>query len=401
MRRRVKDDLWEYRKQLLKTGRKYIFVNIILMVLLAVILIVPRCGLLSRKQVEFYSSVIFPKVSFIGNTISSFFVFNITEALVIALCIFVPVILISLIVSIVKAESGIGLRRFILRKFLTVLLTVSVILSTDFTLMHGLNYYRRTAASQLDISGEYLEYQDFLDTMTWAYNGMLKARSLLGEDYNGVSHMLTDFETAEMDANELLLVFNQMYDMGLSDNYVSSKPVTLSHWWSYTNIVGMYNPFIGETIINTDYMDILDFPLTLVHELTHAKGYARENDANAIAALALIHSDRADFRYCGYYEIFRNVYFETCMYADKLEIDRPNVASTAYEGVLRDLVASAAYWNQINAEITSNPIYRMVQNFSEQANDAYLKANGQTNGTDSYNVSPSIYVDFYCKYVRE
>lgn len=396
-----KDSLWEYRRNLTKKSRKYIWINILLLMLLIFILIFPKLNILTTKQYDFYSDKIFPSIALLGNAFSNVFIVSLTETFVLVGIPLLLFLIIRFIVRLVKAEKKIGAKRLIIRKTICILLIIANILSLDFTLMHGLNYKRSTAARRLNIVGEYKEYKDYLETLIWAYNGMITARMQLGEDYNGVAHMQTDIYSAIEDANILLDNFSYTYDLGMSPNMVKCKPVMLSHYWSYTDIVGMYDVFIGETILNTDYISIVDFPLTLVHELSHAKGYARENDANAIAAIALVHSTRPDFRYCGYFEIFNNIYYETCRYAESLGLDMPKIVTAEYQAVIRDIEARNAYWNDINKEVSSNPIYQFVENFSESANNVYLEANGQVGGTATYNVSPNIYVDFYCMNVRE
>lgn len=397
----IKDDLWDYRKSLLKKGRKYIVINILLIMTLIFILIFPKLNLLTTNQYEFYSSRIFPYVALLGNALSSIFLFSITEALVLVGSVLLIVLVVLFIVKLCKAERKIGMKRYLIRRAICVLLIISNILSLDFMLMHGLNYKRRTAAYNLNIRGSYQGYYDYLEALTWAYNGMITARMELGEDYNGVAHMLTSFNDSVTDANELLDNFDYTYGLGLSPNRILCKPVMLSHYWSYTGIIGMYDVFIGETILNTDYMSVTEFPKTLLHELAHARGYARENDANAISTLALIHATRADFRYCGYLEIFGNLYYETCRYAESVGLEQPTIVTSEYQAVIRDIEANNSYWASINDEVTSNPIYEFVQTFSNDANNAYLEANGQVGGVDTYNVSPNVYVDFYCIYVRD
>lgn len=397
----IKDELWDYRKKLLKKGRKYIFINIFLFITAVFILLFPKLNILSVEQYDFYSSKVFPYIALLGNGISSIFIFSITEAIVLVGSVTILVLLIRFIVRLCKAERKIGHRRYIWRKAICSILIIVNIMSLDFMLMHGLNYKRHTVAYNLNIKGEYKEYNDYLETLIWAYNGMISARIQLGEDYNGVAHLLTDFNSMVIDANALLDNFDYTYNLGLSPNHVNCKPVMLSHYWSYTNIVGLYDVFIGETILNTDYMSVTEFPLTLVHELSHARGYARENDANALSALALIHSTRADFRYCGYLAIFNNLYYETLRYAESLDLNIPTVITPEYQAVIRDIEAGVAYWNGIDEEVTSNPIYQFIQSFSDTANNAYLEANGQEGGVATYNVSPNIYVDFYCLYVRD
>ena len=131
--------------------------------------------------------------------------------------------------------------------------------------------------------------------------GMIEARSHLGEDYNGVAHMDQSFENNAVYACSLLDKFSEKYDVPLTRNYVRAKPVSLSHYWSYTDSRNVRSVSLGEANINTDDMNVTEFPATVCHELCHAKGYASETDCNLLATLACCSSVRADFRYSGYY----------------------------------------------------------------------------------------------------
>ena len=47
-------------------------------------------------------------------------------------------------------------------------------------------------------------------------------------------------------------------------------------------------------------MPYYNIPHTICHELSHLKGFMREDEANFIGYLACIGSDSPDFRYSGY-----------------------------------------------------------------------------------------------------
>ena len=154
---------------------------------------------------------------------------------------------------------------------------------------------------------------------------------------------------------------------------------------------------IGEANINTDYIDITEFPVTLCHEISHAKGYARENDAQTLAILSCIHSPRADFRYAGFIYVFNELYAITYQYAKAYDYDMPSfIDYDLLVDVDRDLVASEMY----DQSLADNIYTRLVEKFSRKANDVFLKANGQEDGVESYNVPSSIFLEFYFKHVK-
>ena len=224
----------------------------------------------------------------------------------------------------------------------------------------------------------------------------------MGEDYNGVAHMDNSFENNAVYASSLLDKFSEKYDIPLTRNYVRAKPVSLSHYWSYTYIVGMYDPFLGEANINTDYININEFPITICHELCHAKGYASETDCNILASLACCSSTRADFRYAGYCWIFWNIYYVTAEIAEETGQIMPEyVYTTEMEAVYRDERASRLYWNQIDEEVDAlkEKFNIDITETSSNVNDAFLKSNGEESGVATYEVPDSVYVRFYLTHI--
>ena len=73
----------------------------------------------------------------------------------------------------------------------------------------------------------------------------------------------------------------------------------LSEVLSYQGLTGIYLPFTVEANYNGD-MPAYDKPFTVCHELSHLRGFMEEQEANFIAFLACIGSERTDFQYSGY-----------------------------------------------------------------------------------------------------
>ena len=279
---------------------------------------------------------------------------------------------------------------------------LGIVFAIIFQLMHGINYRRTRVTEELDFVTDDLTYEDYVEALQWAYVGMIEARSHLGEDYNGVAHMQESFENSATFACSLLDSFSEKYDIPLSRNFVRAKPVSMSHYWSYTHIVGMYDPFLAEANINTDHMGVEEFPITICHELCHSKGYASETDCNILAALACCSSSRADFRYAGYYEIFWNLYYVTNDIAKKTGNKVLEYGSTNdMQPVIRDARATARYWNRIDDEVEAirKKLGIDIAEASNNANDAFLKSNGEK-GVESYTVPDSVYVRFYLTHVK-
>jgi len=149
------------------------------------------------------------------------------------------------------------------------------------------------------------------------------------------------------------------------------KPVLLSHFWSYTGITGLYNPLWVEANVNIDQPAYL-LPAAAGHEIAHTLGFAREDEAGFISFLAGIAHPDPDYRYSSYADA--TIRLLNSLAAIDPDLYQETVAQIG-DGLWRDIAAANDYWQQFEgpAQETSNSI-----------NDAYLKANLQTDGVHSY-----------------
>lgn len=375
-----------------------IILAVLLIAATAFVLLLPKFSFFTTDAADFYSEYIFPAVSALGISICNLFFTSLTECIIVSgVILLVPLLVVFIVFAVKNAKVG-RLGRY-LSNIGIVLLVIVFLMSATFELMHGINYRRTPVAERFGITGDdHTSYEDYTAALNWAYQNMMEARSELGSgDYNGVAHIQTNVDEAVYDANGVLDAVGANFDLGLSPVFVRAKPVSLSHYWSATGIVGIYDTFIGEANLNTDYLDILEFPITVCHEIAHAKGYAREYDANTVAVIACISSTRADFRYAGYYRIFCDLYDIVSEYSEHENKTMYDYFSeSGMQPVIRDIKARINYWNIIS----ETPFYELIHTTSEKANNTYLEANGQEGGTDTYQVDSNIYVNFYFKYVH-
>ena len=140
---------------------------------------------------------------------------------------------------------------------------------------------------------------------------------------------------------------------------------------SYCQITGIFIPFTCEANVNVD-IPYYNLPSTMCHELTHLRGYMREDEANFIAYLASLQSDSPDFQYSGV--MLAYAYVENALYRADQQAWR-EASALLSDGVRRDLAANSAYWKQFEGPVAE---------ISSQVNDSYLKANKQEDGVKSY-----------------
>ena len=140
-------------------------------------------------------------------------------------------------------------------------------------------------------------------------------------------------------------------------------------------ISGIYWPFTAEPHVN-GLLTAMELPFAACHEVAHERGFAREDEANYIAYVACQSADDPDFRYSG----------TLCAYGHVARALRRVDAAAATrardaldERVLRDLAALRAFWKPPTTRTG-----QLVLQGSIRLNDAYLKAQAQSDGVRSY-----------------
>ena len=159
--------------------------------------------------------------------------------------------------------------------------------------------------------------------------------------------------------------------VGLSGYYPRPKPVLLSEILSYQQLTGVYSPFTVEANYNAD-MTAYNIPFTMCHELSHLRGFMREDEANYIAYLACSRSDALEFQYSG--ALMAWIYSTNLLWEYAPDIYEELQESLRLE-VRKDLKENTAFWDRYDGTVAK---------VADKVNDTYLKANKQTDGVESY-----------------
>ncbi len=184
---------------------------------------------------------------------------------------------------------------------------------------------------------------------------------------------------AYLDGNEALWKeesIRAMQDLGeefpvLDGFYPKPKGLLISWILSVQQLCGVYSPFTVEANFNTQ-MPNYNIPHTMCHELSHLKGFMREDEANFIGYLACIGSGDQAFRYSGY--LMGWVYAGNKLASADPERYRELTAELCDEARY-DLAENNAFWDRYEGKVAE---------VSNEMNDRYLKANGREDGVKSY-----------------
>lgn len=239
-----------------------------------------------------------------------------------------------------------------------------------FTINCGINYYRRPFSSYLSM-------------------GVKKSSSA---ELRELCRFLTEkvnetVDQSEYDESWIQEARTAMENLGerypeLGGYYPKPKPLLVSRILSLQQLSGIYSPFTVEANFNREMTDY-NIPHTICHELSHLKGFMREDEANFIGYLACIGSDSLAFQYSGYLTGW--VYATNALARIDMEAYIELYRSLDL-AVIEDLQENSYFWNQYEGKAAK---------VSNQMNDTYLKMNDQTDGVQSYGRMVDLMLGYY------
>jgi len=236
-----------------------------------------------------------------------------------------------------------------------------------FTLNCGINYHRTefSKLAELPVSEAYVE--ELEELCLWLTEQIDEAAAMVPTDENGLAALPADMRQKTRQAMEEL---GERFPH-LSGWYPKAKPVFTWPVLSYEFLEGVYGPYTIEAHYNPD-IPAYNQPAVLCHELSHLKGFMREDEANYIAYLACIGSEDASFRYSG----LMLAYTHSINALYKADRERGYaVRSLLCEQANRDYAYHKEYWNAYQGAVSV---------LSDKVNDVYLKMNAQQEGSQSY-----------------
>ena len=293
--------------------------------------------------------------------ITSILPFSLTEILVPLLLL----ILIGLFITLVtKIKSG-----ELLKYFLTIIAYASL-LYILFMFLWGFNYNRLPLnqimgleikkASESELSG-------LCDNLIKKANNL---RTAVQENSEGVMEISGGYKDIFSRAQKGYDRASELYKE-FEGKYGQPKAIFLSKAMSYTGITGIYMPYTGEANVNVNETDMM-LPATVLHEMAHQRGFAREDEANYIAYLSCSMHPDMDFQYSGV--MLALIHSMNALAGKDMEA-YIKLTKNYSEGVRRDLRYYSSFWKQYEGK---------VEEASNKINDNYLKSNGQGDGVESY-----------------
>ena len=343
---------------------------------------------------QWYATHIYPLLVSVIGRISGFFSFSLCE-------IFIYILLIWLIYTLVQAirkksslskknKEDVSLpylnmetedsKKSYLISWVSGVLLGAVFLIFLYVICCGINY-RRTSFSEesgiipIEYSAE--ELKEICVQLTGELNE-LSDQVLRNEE--GIMVLSVDEGEQAISAMRSL---GEEYE-SLSGYYPRPKKLIVSELLSYQGLSGIYLPFTVEANYNGDMIPY-NMPFTACHELSHLRGFMQEDEANFIAFLACIRDENIDFQYSGY--MLGWTYCMNALYRMDDE-SWQEVRGLLDKTIEKDLLANNEFWDHYEG---------VVSEVSNQMNDLYLKANGESEGVQSYSRIVELIAAYYNK----
>lgn len=296
--------------------------------------------------------------------------FSIAEVGLVLLAVGLPVGLVVLGIRLLRRPEG---RKALLASVGAWCAVVLGGVALAFMLTGGLNYYRLTFTQ---LSGLELRDSTVEELTALCQDLAVEATALssqVARNETGEMVLSGDFWSTTAQAREAYRQLGDQYQGTLAPGTrCHAKPVGFSKLMSYSRITGVYTFFTFEANINLDTPHY-SIPATVCHEMAHACGFMREDEANYIAYLTASSSVDPELRYSGVTLALSHSLNALSTAADADTYSQ--VCGLIGRQVWRDFEVNNAYWDRYETKYGE---------FAESVNDTYLKANDQQDGAKSY-----------------
>lgn len=241
-------------------------------------------------------------------------------------------------------------------------LLVAIIISW-FYLCWGYNYFRLPLDEQLGLTEQETEISGavFRENLLWCLNAA-----------NAHWRVMPHWSLRELDEKIEQSYHRVLLDLNLPMPPGKRRPkhLLVPAVLNYTLTSGIFGPFFHEIHLNSELLPV-ELPFVLAHEKAHQMGFAREAEANFLAALACFASTDSSVQYSGYFSLLGSFLARASAGADADSIHRllrPEVRADfrvvrqryqKYMGTISDM-SHATY----DAYLRANKIQEGIQNYS-------------------------------------
>lgn len=313
---------------------------------------------------EWYAVSVYPVLMRVLGGISDCFPFALDECLIYLIVTGTVFYLLWGIRSIWKRQ--ISLKRW---GFATLggLLKAGILWLLVFTVNCGINYHRAPFSTLAGLPMEPSTVEELEELCLWLTDQIEEVSTRIRVQEDGLAALPEDMSEKTRDAMTKL---GETYPE-LAGWYPKAKPVFTSWVLSMEFLEGVFGPYTMEAHYNPD-IPAYNQPAVLCHELSHLRGFMREDEANYIAYLACRGAEDPNLNYSAL--LLAYTHSINALY--KADRDRfAEVRGQLCGQAERDYAWHRVYWTQYEGPVSE---------LSDKVNDTYLRANAQQEGSRSY-----------------
>ena len=278
----------------------------------------------------------------------------------------------------IEIQSVGAQRTLLFATMLQNILCLAAVIFFGYVLLCGVNYHRYPVAYHFGLSVENSSAEELEGLFVELADKAVELRAgLTTESEKGVYVLPYSKKALGTEAKKAYEVLAKEYPV-FAGNYPAPKHVFFSRLMSYTEITGVFTPWTMEANVNVD-IPPYSIGSTMCHELAHLRGFMREDEANYISYRACMASGDKDLQYSGV--MLALIYTGNSLYQQNPDQYYTLAGEHYSEAVVKDLAANNEYWDQFDKPVVGDTT---VGEIADKVNDAYLKANEQTDGTKSY-----------------
>ncbi len=247
------------------------------------------------------------------------------------------------------------------------ILRIGILWLFIFTVNCGINYHRTPFSELADLPVGVSTVEELEGLCLWLTEEIERTAQEITVQENGLCALP---EKMREKTRAAMVSLGETYPQ-LSGWYPKAKPVFTWPVLSYEFLEGIAGPYTMEAHYNPN-IPAYNQPAVLCHELSHLKGFMREDEANYIAYLACSSLEDANIHYSG----LLLAYTHSINALHGADYDRFVKVRTQLCGQAElDYAYHRYYWDQFEGPVSE---------VADKVNDAYLKANAQEEGTRSY-----------------
>lgn len=334
---------------------------------------------------DIYRKYVFVHISSIFSWLTNIYKYSVGEVMItMGVCI-VLMGLIIFIAGFIKYKWLKSLRRIYFKIVVYILIFIYATETLNCFVLYHTTTIENTLYKDIDLSSDISDGERLIYVYNTVVDNINKLSSKMKRDSDG--DLIKNYSY-----NECKAALRNISDRFtcLSGYYPSPKEIYYSDIMTQQYLAGIYFPFSMEANYNK-LMYISNMPSTICHELSHLKGYIRENEANYLSFVACIESDNEFLQYSGYLSVFYYLLDDIETYATEEEkTNMHKIDKRAYDDTIfvkEDVFNEIEEKSLVSTDTLSDATDKFI--------DSNLKINGVSSGMDNYNEVVRLLIFYY------